>query len=229
LSHDLSFTPKYSIDGKLIDVKNLPDSLFNHYLLKNSKVGESELSESEIKKIEISKWSTPCKEKLFEVLIILSLFKQNKVNSLQNIIDLEGGHCDHISFEIKGVEHFILGNLKIDGMISQMPLIPDIVISKVSKAEIFGTEEIVKVIECKPSKKIDLKVLHEIFGMKVDLKIKDFTIITCTKVSTKIVNAANKLGINLIVFPLYDQNFIENLLNEKVELIDEKLNKALGI
>lgn len=229
LPNTLSFKPKYSIDAKLIDIEELPETLFNYYLLKNSKIEESELSEVDIKKIEIAKWNCPCKEKLFEALILMSLFKQNNVKSMQNIIDLEGGHCDHISFQNNGKTYYILGNFAIHGEISDIKVVPDIMITKVNKSNMFGTDQIEKIIECMPTKKLDSKLLHESFGKKIDLKVKDYTIITCCKVPNQIIDSANKLRINIVVFPLYDQDFVDGLLNDRIELIDEKLCKVLGV
>jgi hypothetical protein len=227
--HDLNFTPKYSLDGKLIDIKDLPEKLFNYHLLKNSKIGESPVIESDLKKYEIGKWNNPCKEKLFEVLVLLSLFKHNHTISKYDIVDLEHGTCDHLSFEKNGEKRFIIGNFNLSGLISDITITPDIMITKVDKSEIFSTDQIIKIIECKPTKKLTTDLLHNYFGKMIDLKIKDLTIITCNKVPEKTVVSASRLGIKIVVFPLYNQEFVEGLLRDNINQIDEKLKLALSI
>jgi hypothetical protein len=229
IDHNLSFTPKYLLDGKLIDIKDLPTTLFNYQLLKNSKMGESELLEEELKKYEITKWNKPCKAKLFEVLILLSFFKQHHVTSKQKIIDLENGHCDHLSFDNQGTENFILGKCALHGIVSDIKIIPDIVICKNSKSDMFQSEGVLKMIECKATENIDENMLHNYLGKKIDLKVKDLTIITCCKVLDRIIPAASKLGIRIIVFPLYDQSFVQALLGDNIISIDTKLKDAISI
>jgi len=109
---------------------------------------------------------------------------------------------------------------------SGMPAKPDIVLTNTDKD--VSKETITSIIECKCRENISASDLRNEFGKAFDLEVNSYLIVTYYSVSQSLIEAAKRLGIELIDFGLYSAEREKYLQRETMleEVLSNKIVKS---
>lgn len=170
-----------------------------HEYLNQAKDGNERTTRSNNAKLKA--W-TNNKGKFLELLCLLSTLSKMKPSSgileLRNVLDKSMGPIPILD---NGSNRHLWTQQTLSDTNSGLDARPDIVFATPDK--FVTTRNVISIVECKCVRKINSKDIRAEFGKAHDLRISSYTIITYYDAGQRIVDAAKKLGIDIIPFRLH--------------------------
>ncbi len=195
---------------------------FTEYLKKSSNENQRK---TKLNYAKLLAWNK-VKGHFFELLCLLStLSSSEQIEQLHNIENVFQGVGP-----IPIVENSTIKNIwtqqTFSDTISGFNARPDIIIT--NPTEKASSDDIVDIIECKCVKNISSNTIRSEFGKAHDLRVNSYKIISYYDIDDATIEATQKLGIDIVPFPLNTQErdkYVENP-HEIVRVLSESIHKS---
>jgi len=163
---------------------------------------------------------------LAEALCIAVSVTKSKGTTAGTRVDDIFGKFGPIRFDDWEGTHYLWSQTSVKGKNSELGCRPDLTVT--TSPETPSPDNIMRVIECKAADNLETRVIRQEFGKAFDLKINSYLIWSLWKPQLRIVEGANRLGLDVSSFE-FDTERINDFVGvpgSLVEYVWQKIDES---